>query len=61
MKRSAKDGEWSSLHYGGEGVRVPPHRTKVCARHGGEEACGTQGDLAPSEQEVWPRSCDTRR
>jgi len=31
MNRSAKDGEWSSLHYGGEGMRVPPHRTKVCA------------------------------
>ena len=31
MKRSAKDGQWSSLHYGGEGVRVPAHRTKVCA------------------------------
>ncbi len=31
MNRSAKDGEWSSLHYGGEGAMVPPHRTTVCA------------------------------
>jgi hypothetical protein len=31
MNRSAKDGEWSSPHYGGEGVWVPPRRTKVCA------------------------------
>ena len=29
--RSAQAGEWSSLHYGGEGVVVPPQRTKVCA------------------------------
>ena len=31
MNRSAKDGEWSSPHYRGEGVWVPPRRTKVCA------------------------------
>ena len=31
MNRSAKDGEWSSPHYWGEGALVPPHRTKVCA------------------------------
>jgi hypothetical protein len=31
MNRSAKDEEWSSLHYGGEGIWVPPHRTKVYA------------------------------
>jgi len=31
MNRSAKDGKWSSLHYGGEGVMVPSHCTKVCA------------------------------
>jgi hypothetical protein len=29
--RSAQAGEWSSLHYGGEGIRVPPQRTLVCA------------------------------
>jgi len=29
--RSAQAGEWSSLHYGGEGVLVPPQRTMVCA------------------------------
>jgi hypothetical protein len=31
MNRSAKDGEWSSLHYEGEGVWVPPRRNKVYA------------------------------
>jgi hypothetical protein len=31
MNRSAKDGEWSSLHDGGEGAWVPPRRTRVCA------------------------------
>ena len=31
MNRSAKDGEWSSPHYRGEGIWVPPRRTKVCA------------------------------
>jgi hypothetical protein len=31
MNRSAEDGEWSSPHYGGEGIWVPPRRTKVCA------------------------------
>jgi hypothetical protein len=31
MNRSAKDGEWSSPHYGGEGNWVPLRRTKVCA------------------------------
>jgi len=31
MNRSAKDREWSSLHYGGEGVLVPLYRTKVFA------------------------------
>lgn len=29
--RSAQAGKWSSLHYGGEGVMVPPQRTTVCA------------------------------
>ena len=29
--RSAQAGEWSSLHYGGEGALVPPQRTTVCA------------------------------
>jgi len=29
--RSAQAGEWSSLHYGGEGVVVPLQRTKGCA------------------------------
>ncbi len=31
MNRSAKDGEWSIPHYGGEGNWVPLRRTKVCA------------------------------
>ena len=31
MNRSAKDREWSSLQYGGEGVLVPLYRTKVFA------------------------------
>ena len=31
MNRSAKDREWSSLHYEGEGVLVPLYRTKVFA------------------------------
>jgi len=31
MNRSAKDEQWSSLQYGGEGTRVPAHRTKVFA------------------------------
>src|SRR5262250_2634426 len=29
MNRSAKGGEWSSPHYGGEGTWVPLRRTKV--------------------------------
>ncbi|HHW39658.1 MAG TPA: hypothetical protein GXX19_00630 [Syntrophomonadaceae bacterium] len=29
--RSAKDGERSCQHYGGEGITHPPHRTKVFA------------------------------
>jgi hypothetical protein len=31
MNRSAKDREWSSLHYGGEGILVPLYRTRVFA------------------------------
>ena len=31
MNRSAKDGAWSSPHYGDEGAWVPLRRTKVCA------------------------------
>ena len=31
MNRSAKDGTWSSPHYGDEGAWVPLRRTKVCA------------------------------
>ena len=31
MNWSAKDREWSSLQYGGEGVLVPLYRTKVFA------------------------------
>jgi len=31
MNRSAKDGEWSSPHYWGEGNWVPLRRTKVFA------------------------------
>jgi hypothetical protein len=33
----------------------------VCGRHGGEEACVTQGGLVLSERKVWSRYCDTRR
>jgi hypothetical protein len=33
----------------------------VCGRHGGEEACVTQGGLVLSEGKVWSRYCDTRR
>jgi hypothetical protein len=38
-----------------------PSYQGVCGRHGGEEACVTQGGLVSSEQRVWSRSCDTRR
>jgi hypothetical protein len=31
MNRSAKDREWLSLHYGGEGILVPLYRTRVFA------------------------------
>src|SRR5262249_25098874 len=31
MNRSAKDGAWSSPHYGDEGAWAPLRRTKVCA------------------------------
>ena len=50
MNRSAKDGEWSSLHYGGEGAWFPPSHHGVCGRHGGEEARVTQGDLVSSKR-----------
>jgi len=48
MDRSAEDREWSSLHYGGEGVWFPPYRTKVCGRTGREGAFVSQGDLPAS-------------
>jgi len=45
MNRSAKDGNRSSLHYGGEGVLIPPSNQGVCGQHGTEEPCVTPGDL----------------
>ena len=46
MKRSAKGGERSSLHYEGEGVLIHPPYQGVCARHGMEELYVTPGELA---------------
>jgi len=37
MNRSAKDGERSSLHYGGEGVLIHPSNQGVCGWHGVED------------------------
>jgi hypothetical protein len=48
MNRSAQDGEWSSRHDGGEGMRVPPHRTTVCAGD-------TVGKTAVCPREAWYR------
>ena len=48
MKRSAKGGARSSLHYGGEGVLIHPPHQGVCARHGTEEQRVTSGGLARS-------------
>ncbi len=45
-KWSAKGGERSSLHYGGEGVLIHPPHQGVCTRHGTEELCVTPGELA---------------
>jgi hypothetical protein len=45
MNRSAKDGAWSSLHYGGEGVLIHPSYQGVCGRHGMEDQCVTPGEL----------------
>lgn len=55
MKRSAQAGEWSSLHDGGEGMRVPPHRTRVCAGD-------TVGKPEVCPREAWyrPRGRDGR-
>ena len=46
MNRSAKDGVWSSLHYGGEGVLILPSNQGVCGRHGTEDLDVTPGELA---------------
>lgn len=43
--RSAKDGERSSLHNGGEGVLIHPSNQGVCERHGVEDQCVTPGEL----------------
>ena len=48
MNRSATDGAWSRRHDGGEGMRVPPHRTKVCAGD-------TVGKTAVCPREAWYR------
>jgi len=48
MKRSAKGGARSSLHYGDEGVLIHPPHQGVCARHGTEEQRVTSGGLARS-------------
>jgi len=47
-KWSAKGGERSSLHYGGEGVLIHPPHQGVCGRHGTEEPRVTPGGLAES-------------
>jgi hypothetical protein len=46
--QSAQAGEWSSLHYGGEGVLIHPPHQGVCGRHGTEEQRVTSGELAES-------------
>jgi len=38
-----------------------PSYQGVCGRHGGEEACVTQGGLVSSKGKVWLRYCDTHR
>jgi len=48
MNRSAKDGERSSLHYGGEGVLIHPSYQGVCGRHGMEDRQATHGGLVSS-------------
>ena len=45
MNRSAKDGTRSSLHYGGEGVLIPPSNQGVCGWYGVEEYGVTPGEL----------------
>jgi hypothetical protein len=45
MNRSAKDGNRSSLHYGGEGVLIHPSNQGVCGQHGAEEQSVTPGEL----------------
>ena len=45
MNRSAEDGEWSSPHYGGEGVLIHPPYQGVCGRHGTEDQDVTPGGL----------------
>jgi len=45
MNRSAKDGNRSSLHYGGEGVLIHPSNQGVCGRHDAEEQGVTPGEL----------------
>ena len=62
MNRSAKDGEWSSLHYAGEGVWVPPRRTTVCAGDtvGKTDVCPREAWYRPTGK-VGLRWCDTRR
>jgi hypothetical protein len=48
MNRSAKDREWSSLHYGGEGILVPLYRTKVFAEDTTRKIIDvTLGELLP--------------
>ena len=47
---------WGRRHLGSS-----PSYQGVCGRHGGEEACVTQGDLVSSERKVWLRYCDTHR
>jgi hypothetical protein len=55
MHRSAQDGTWSSLHDGGEGMRVPPQRTTGCAGD-------TVGKTEVCPREAWyrPRGRDGR-
>jgi len=48
MKRSAKGGARSSLHFQDEGALVHPPHQGDCGRHGTEEQRVTSGELAES-------------
>jgi len=48
MKRSAKGGTRSSLHFQDEGALIHPPHQGDCGRHGTEEQRVTSGELAES-------------